>query len=218
MNLRASVPRCVVGVCIVAMWLAGASPVEAQTGFGIRGFADVGSTSFTAAESFEAVLGSERGVVFGGGVEAILPWRLFVNLRASRFRQTGERLFVFNGEQFDLGIPTTITVTPVELTGGVRVGRLWRVVPYGGLGVGWHRYKETSRFAEPSENVEDQHTGFQVVGGGEVGFTRWLAAAAEIQWATVPDAFGDDPNGVAAEFDENNLGGVTFRAKIVVGN
>lgn len=203
------------------MWLAGASPVEAQTRFGIfgiRGFADIGSTSFTAAESFKAVLGSEKGLVVGGGVEAVLPWRLFVNLRASRFRQTGERLFIFNGEQFDLGIPTTVTVRPVELTGGLRSNRLWRVVPYGGLGVGWHRYHETSQFAEASENVKDQHTGFHVVGGGEFAVARWIGAAAELQWATVPDALGDDPNGVAAEFDENNLGGVTFRVKIVVGN
>ena len=193
-----------------------AVPAGAQD-VGIRGFADLGSRSFTATESFTAILGKDRGVVFGGGVEALLPWQIFVNLRASRFRGTGERVFIFNGEQFDLGIPTTITVTPIELTGGYRLDRGWRVVPYAGLGVGWHKYSETSEFATDTENVEMQHTGFQLLGGAEFGFARWIAAAGELQWATVPDALGDDPNGVAAEFDEDNLGGLTFRVKIVVG-
>jgi hypothetical protein len=42
-------------------------------------------------------------------------------------------------------------------------------------------------------------------------------AAAEAQWATVPDALGDDPNSVSHEFEESDLGGMTFRLKVVVG-
>jgi opacity protein-like surface antigen len=201
---------------LVALAILIAAPAGAQD-FGIRGFADFGSRSFTATESFTAILGKDRGTVFGGGVEALLPWHLFANLRASRFRATGERVFIFNGEQFDLGIPTTITVTPIELTGGYRFEFWPRFVPYAGLGVGWHKYTETSEFATDSENVDMRHTGFQLLGGAEFGLTRWLAAAGELQWATVPDALGDDPNGVASEFDEDDLGGITFRVKIVVG-
>ena len=203
--------------CLVVVAMLIAAPAYAQDGFGIRGFADFGSRSFTATESFTAILGKDRGPVFGGGVEAILPWQLFVNLRASRFRDTGQRVFIFNGEQFDLGIPTTITVTPIELTGGYRFAFWPRVVPYAGLGVGWHKYTETSEFATDSENVDLQRTAFQLLGGAEFGLTRWLAAAGELQWATVPDALGEDPNGVAAEFNEDNLGGVTFRVKVVIG-
>lgn len=208
----------------VALWLGGvavaaimASPAEAQTEFMLRGFGDVGSTTFASKKSFEAVLGSERGLVFGGGVEAVLPQRVFVNVRASRFREAGQRVFLFNGEQFGLGIPATITVTPVELTGGYRfdVGR--RVVPYGGAGVGWYRYEETSQFAEADENLDQRVTGYHVVGGAEFRLARWIGAAAEAQWATVPGALGDDPNSVSHEFDESDLGGVTFRLKVVIG-
>jgi opacity protein-like surface antigen len=196
--------------------LLAASPAHAQE-IGIRGFADVGSRTFTASDSFTAILDKDRGVVFGGGVETTLPWNLFVNLRASRFREEGERVFILDDEQFDLGIPTTITVTPIELTGGYRFAFWNRLVPYAGLGVGWHKYTETSEFATDSENVEARHTGLHLLGGLEVGLARWLAAAGELQWASVPDALGEDPNGVAAHFDEDNLGGITLRIKVVIG-
>jgi len=191
-----------------------AAPVHAQE-IGVRGFADIGSRTFTATESFTAVLGTDSGGVFGGGVEATLPLGLFVNVRASRFRAEGERVFIFNDERFDLGIPTVITVTPLELTGGYRLPFWTRIVPYAGVGVGWHTYTEISEFATDSENVEMRRTGLHLL--GEYGVARWIAAAGELQWANVPDALGEDPNGVAAHFDEDNLGGVTFRVKIVVG-
>jgi len=193
------------------------SPAEAQTGFMLRGFADVGSTTFTAERSFTAILGSARGPVFGGGVEAVLPQRVFVSLRASRFRDTGERVFLFGDEQFRLGIPTTITVTPVELAGGYRLDYGWRVVPYAGAGVGWHRFEETSRFADGAENVRRRFQGYQILGGAEVRVLRWIGAAFEAQWATVPDALGGDPDSVSKAFEETNLGGATVRVKVVVG-
>jgi len=183
----------------------------------VRGFGDVGSTTFTAEQSFAAVLGSATGVVFGGGVEVVLPVRVFANVRASRFHETGQRVFLFEGEQFDLGIPTTITVTPVQVTGGYRFGFSDRVIPYAGAGVGWYGFKEASQFSTDAENVDDRFTGFHILGGAEIGLWRWLALAGELQWATVPDAFGDDPNSVSHEFNESNLGGTTFRFKIIVG-
>ena len=200
---------------VVAMALI--SSGEAQTEFMLRGFGDVGSTTFAAEKSFRAVLGSETGRVFGGGVEAVLPQRIFVNLRASRFREVGQRVFLFNGQQFDLGIPTTITVTPLELTGGYRFDFGRRFIPYGGAGLGWHRYEETSRFADASENVNERFTGYHVMGGAEFRLAQWIGAAAEAQWTTVPDALGADSNSASHEFDESDLGGVTFRLKVVVG-
>ena len=65
--------------------------------------------------------------------------------------------------------------------------------------------------------MDDRFTGFHILGGAEFGLWRWLALGGELQWATVPDAIGDDPNSVSHEFDESNLGGTTFRFKIVVG-
>lgn len=195
-----------------------ASTAEGQTrDFMLRGFADIGSTTFTATRSFEAVLGTARGRVFGGGVEADFPQRIFVNLRASRFRRTGERVFLFNGERFGLGIPSTVTVTPLELSGGYRFDYGWRVVPYGAAGIGWHLYDETSQFAEAAENVRERFRGYHIVGGADFRMARWIGTAAEAQWTTVPDALGGDPDGVSSEFKESNLGGVTVRVKVVIG-
>lgn len=184
--------------------------------FSVRGFADVGARSFKATDSFEAIFGRATGSVFGGGVEVVIRHGFFVDFRASRFRNTGERVFRFNNEIFELGIPTTVTITPLVLTGGYRFER-WRLVPYGGAGVGWHRYEETSRFAEPSENVDETFRGYHLVGGAEYRIWRWIAVAAEGEWATVPDALGTDPNGISREFNEDDLGGATFRVKVVIG-
>ena len=201
---------------VVALMLL-SSPADAQSRFMLRGFGDIGWTTFTATKSFTAVLGSDTGRLFGGGVEAVLPQRVFVSLRASRFREVGQRVILFDGMQFGLGIPTTITVTPVELTAGYRLDVGRHLVPYGGAGVGTYQYVETSHFAEESENASERFTGYHVVGGAEFRLARWLGAAAEVQWATVPDALGDDPNSVSHEFDESDLGGVTVRLKVVVG-
>lgn len=200
-------------IVIIAMLLLSASAASAQ----IRGFADVGSTTFSAKKSFDAILGTHTGLVFGGGVEVDLPHGLFVNLRASRFTKDGHRVFIFEGQPFDLGVNTTVTITPVEVSGGYRFDFGGRVVPYAGGGVGWHRYKETSSFATDVENVDERFAGYQLLGGAEVRLLRFVAAAAEAEWAAVRDALGNDPNGVAAAFDEHDLGGFTFRVKVVVG-
>jgi opacity protein-like surface antigen len=204
-----------VSACLLGL----ATPAHAQTSeFMLRGFADVGSTTFTAERSFEAVLGDARGPVWGGGVEVVLPFPVFVDLRASQFKQTGERVFLYQGEQYDLGIPTTVTITPLTLIAGYRGDFGWRIIPYGGGGLGWHRYRETSRFAQASENVDERFQGYHLLGGAEFRVARWIGTAFEAEWSTVPDALGTDPNGVSKEFDETDLGGVTFRVKIVVGH
>lgn len=219
-------------VLAAAGWLATSMPAAAQTRpraaapprprpastFSVRGFLDIGSTTFTASQSFEAVLGKASGPLFGGGGEVRLPRNLFASVRGSRFSAEGQRVFVSGGQTFPLGIATTVSVTPIELTGGYRlVRRRWRVVPYAGGGVGWHRYRETSDFAGPSEDVSLTATGYHVVGGAEVPVLRWIAAAVEAQWSRVPDAIGGDRNGVAQAFGESDLGGFTARVKVVVG-
>jgi hypothetical protein len=212
--LRGSAPPRLVAAIAVALTICVPSRAAAQ----IRGFADIGSTSFAATDSFETILGTATGMVFGGGVEGVLPKNIFVNVRASRFRKTGERVFITDsGERFGLGIPTTIMVTPIEFTGGYRVDRGWRVVPYGGGGFGRHRYEESSDFAVEDENVKESFNGYHILGGAEFRISQWIGAAGELQWATVPDALGQDPNGVASHFDESDLGGLTVRLKVVIG-
>ncbi|HEY7189296.1 MAG TPA: outer membrane beta-barrel protein [Vicinamibacterales bacterium] len=194
------------------------APAASAQGIGFRGFGDVGGTRFTAGQSFDAVLGSHSGFEFGGGVETVLPPGIFVNLRASRFQKDGSRVFVLNDQVFDLGIPTTVRVTPVQVTGGYRfkVGRR-HIVPYVGGGVGWFRYSETSDFADASEDVSDTFTGYHLLGGAEWRMSRIIGVAGEAEWSTVPDALGQNPSGASAAFNETDLGGVTFRVKVVVG-
>jgi opacity protein-like surface antigen len=190
------------------------TPIEVR----FRGFADIGATSFAADRSFQAVLGINGGPVFGGGGEVVLARHIFFNVRASRFSGSGERLFEFNGTQFGLGIPTTVTITPVEFNGGYRFESGVPIVPYGGAGLSWHRYRETSKFADGAENVSDLFAGYQLLGGVEFGMARWIAGAMEVQWTSVPDALGRDANSVAGALGESNLGGKTFRVKVIVGN
>lgn len=191
--------------------------VEAQE-WGTRGIIEVGATMFTASNSFEAILGTATGTVFGGGGELILPQQVFASVRVSRFQRSGERAFVFEGETFGLGIDTTVRVTPIEVTGGYRFGDLnRRLVPYVGTGIGWHRYQETSEFADDDENVRETFQGYHLLGGAELRVTRWFGVGGEFQWTTVPDALGQDPNGVSAAFEETNLGGTAFRVRFVVG-
>ena len=196
------------------MW---AAPAVAQdNAIGVRGFGTFGSIRFQAQDSFEAVLGSPSGPIVGGGGQVLLPWGIYIEGRASRFKQDGERVFVGpNNEVFRLGIPLQVTVTPLEITGGWRYHNRSRVVPYGGLGYSSYRYKETSDFADAGENVNNSFTGFHIVGGAEFRALRWVALGGEVAWSSIADALGE--GGVSAAFDEHNLGGTTVRLKVSVG-
>jgi opacity protein-like surface antigen len=185
--------------------------------FSIRGFADAGVRTFTATKSFEAILGQSFGPVFGGGIGIVERHGVFGELRASRFQRTGKRAFVFAGEVFSLDVDDTIAVTPLEVTGGYRFDRGWSFVPYGGAGAGWHRLEESSPSSASDEDVRDTFMGYHVLGGAEFRLSRWIAAAGEAQWTSVPDAFGQDPNSVARAFGESNLGGLSARVKIIIG-
>ena len=176
----------------------------------------IGLGLFTAAESVKAVLGSRSGTLFGGGGEVRLGSGIFVGMRASRFEGSGTRVFVLQGQVFDLGIPTTVTVTPVETVAGYRFGR-HRAVPYAGGGVGWHRYQERSDFATSDEDVNETFTGYHVLGGLEWRASRLVALAGEAQWTTVPDALGQHPDSASAAFGEEDLGGVAVRFRVIVG-
>jgi len=194
-----------------------------RDGIGVDAFVHFGTMSFTASESFEAILDKSSGPVFGGGGQVNLPFNLFARVDVSRFRQDGERVFVSNGEVFKLGIPTTITLTPIEFTGGyrreLRLGQGagsggFRLIPFGGAGVGSVKYQEEADFANPEDDTDERFTSYHVLGGVDVPLWRWIGVGAEYQHRWVPDALGT--GGVSAEFDETDLGGGTFRVRIVV--
>jgi opacity protein-like surface antigen len=205
-------------VLLLSLLTAAEVAAQARGGTSVRVFGDVGFTSFTAADSFEATLGRSSAMVFGGGGEIVLPQRIFVGVRLSRFRGEGERVFVFNGQRFALGIPMTVHVTPLLLSGGYRFGSARSTVqPYVGGGIGWHSYEETSEFADAGENVKETFTGYHVLGGAEVRVWRLLGVAGEAEWATVPNALGQQPSGASTAFSDTDLGGFTVRVKLVIG-
>lgn len=203
---------------LVTALLVCAAPTAWAQSLEVHGFFDVGGTAFTAHDSFNAVFGSSVGMMIGGGGGVVLPQQIFIDVRASRFKKDGRRVFVDNGDVFDLGIDNTVTITPLDFTGGYRFGRTRDSVrPYAGGGFSWYRYEETDQFATSDETSSDSFKGFHLLGGAEFRISKWLGAAGEVQWTSVPNALGQEASSVGQGFDETNLGGVTFRAKLVIG-
>lgn len=184
----------------------------------VRAVVEAGGRTFTASQSFDAVLGSHAGVIFGAGAEALFGRNLFVSFGVSRFQKDGERVVVANGEAFPIGIDTTISIVPIEVSAGWRFTSPRRtVIPFLGGGLGWHRYKETSEFATADDDAQFTKMGFQLLGGAEWRASRWLGVAGEAAWMSVPNAFEGGPTSAAAAFDEDDLGGAVFRVKVVIG-
>ena len=184
----------------------------------IGGYAMAGQFTFAAAESFEAILGTSSGPIVGGGATIGLPFGgLFVDVGAWRFAQSGERALVLDGQVISLGIPLDVTIVPIEISAGwkFRIRRLPKLIPYAAGGYTSFGYRETSTFAGAGEDVDERFGGYHLRGGAEFKITRWLGLAGELAWTTVPDAIGN--GGVSKAFNENNLGGTSFRARITVG-
>jgi hypothetical protein len=213
---------CVVGALVLAVPAAAraAGGQNAQPGapssVGLHAFGIVDLDSVAAKQSFEAVLGTSKLKAFGGGVEVVDIWKhLFARVAVTRARKTGSRVFVTGGQVFPLGIPTTITMTPVEVGGGWRfASKSSRLTPYAGAALLSMGYTEISTFAEPGEDTSTRFKGQDLFGGLEVGIVKWFFASAEAQYRRVPNALG--AGGVSKDFNESDLGGFTARVTIGV--
>lgn len=185
--------------------------------FTVRLFGDAGMDRLTATRSFNAIFGQDNGPVYGGGAEVMLRSGWFFRVGAWRFKEVGERAVRLDNQTYRLGIPLTVTIIPVEVSGGYRfpLGRRQRLVPYVAGGVSSHGYQETSSFSEGNENVSERFTGYQVLGGAEYRLHRLVGVAGEVQYTTVPDALG--AGGLSAEFSEKDLGGLIVRARVLFG-
>lgn len=196
-------------------------------GIRLRVSGHAGLTGFAATDSFDAILGTTSGATYGGGAGVLLGRHLFVDAQVSRFSADGERVFVTNDRQvFQLGIPTTVTVTPFDLSvgwrftpGAPRPGRParrpggFRPVPFGGGGVGLVQYRETAEFAQAGDDVSESHASYHVLGGVELPISRRIAVSADGLYRWVPDALGE--SGVSAVYGETDLGGYTIRARAI---
>jgi hypothetical protein len=173
--------------------------------------------SFAAVDTFDAAFGKSYFPFFGGGVQVVIHDGLFVEAIASRFRQTGQRAYLSGGKAFQLGIPLTATITPLEISAGYRfrLPSLPRVRPYVAAGAGSYAYQETSDFSQPGEDVDTRHTGFLVHGGAEFRLHRWAGVDVDLQYTHVPGILGS--GGVSQQAGESDLGGVAARFKLVIG-
>jgi opacity protein-like surface antigen len=194
-----------------------ALPPPPAPAFSFRLFADGGIDRFAASRSFNAIFGEDSGPIFGGGGEVVVRGRWFLRVDAWRFRAEGERAIRVENQTFRLGIPLTVTILPIEVDAGFRMplGRSRALIPYVGAGVSSHSYKETSSFSTGEEDVNERFTGYQILGGIEYRLHRIMGIAGEVQYTTVPDALG--AGGLSAEFNENDLGGVVVRARLLFG-
>lgn len=183
---------------------------------GVRAIADVGAVWVTASESFDAVTGSNRRMQYGGGLQVVNLWKgLFAEAVVGRSRLTGSRVAYYQGLTYDLGIPTTITFTPVDAGLGWRAALGRRTHSYAGGGVTLLQYRETSGFAADGENVDESHTGYYACAGLEYSLTKWLHLRGEARFTSVPNAIGRA--GVSKDFGEKNLGGLGVAVKLAIG-
>jgi opacity protein-like surface antigen len=182
---------------------------------GVRGFGSGSYALFQAKDSFDAIFGSEWQPFYGAGAQVVIKDRLFVQGSFEQFKKTGQRVVVSEGEVFPLGITDRVTISPLTVSAGYRFRSGTALVSYAGGGVGSYRFRETSAFADPSEEVDERHTSYHALGGVEFAVSKWVFTAFEAQYTSVPDALA--PSGVAREFEETNLGGMSLRLKVLVG-
>ncbi|PWT81533.1 MAG: hypothetical protein C5B57_10240 [Blastocatellia bacterium] len=204
-------------VCFLAVPLAAQSQTVSQAeadAFSARAVGFFSREQFAAKTTFEAVFGDSFQRMFGGG--ALLAQRgVFLEIMVSRFKETGQRALLLNGETFGLNIPLTAALTPIEFAVGYRFRRRTSIIPYAGGGLGSYHYTESSSFSDPGEDVDVRHVGYLAVGGAEVRLHRWVGVAAEVRYTHVPGILG--VSGLSKDADENDLGGVAIGVKVIVG-
>jgi hypothetical protein len=179
---------------------------------GIRAYVLFDIESMSASQTFKAVVDSSRLHGAGAGAEVLNVWRqAFVRVSFAKMSRSGSRVFVDNGQVFPLGIPLTVSMTPVELGGGWRFKRSPRTtyVLYGGASALFVMYHETSDFAATADDVNQTFHGYTVFGGVDVPVGRYLTAGGEVQYRGLPGAIGDA--GVSKAYGETNLGGLVIR-------
>ena len=203
-------------ICTVTVVPITAQTQDKQKRISARGFVDFGFLRFTAKKSFETILEKSGGSIFGGGAQIALRNGLFLEFDIAQFKDTGQRVFIFDEEIFKLGIENTIKLTPIHITGGYRFKSFKALTPYLGAGVGFYRYEESSSFDEASEQFSKRHNGFHIKGGGEIAVYKWIALAGDIQWTKVPNGLGE--GGVSQHFGETDLGGTRVSVRVILGS
>jgi hypothetical protein len=189
-------------------------PATPKPSIGLFGLFD--STTIASPKSFDAVFGTHTTNAPGIGVDAVNLWKgFFVRVDGAKATLSGERVVIFNGEVFKLGIPLTAELTPLEFGAGWRFSSRnlgSRITPYAGASAISLKYKETSSVGDSSDNVEETYSGFGVFGGVDVRITRQIFGGVEGQYRSIVIPPG--PNSAAASFNEKDLGGGVLRVRL----
>lgn len=183
-------------------------------GLELRGIAMVAQNWLAAGSTFQAVLGTSQATELGGGL-SLTQGSYFIDVTARRFAKDGERVFVQNGQVYPLGIDTSITMTPIDVSVGYRFRPFGRLRPYVGGGYTRLKYEETADFAASGDDVSESFNGFHLLGGGEWRLARFVGIATEAAWTRIAKAIGDA--GASEAFGEDDLGGASVRLKIIIG-
>jgi outer membrane protein W len=171
--------------------------------------------SFAANTTFKAAFGKSVEPFFGGGLQVAMANGVFVEFGISRFKKNGQRAFINNGQTFQLGIPLTATITPLELSAGYRFFTSSRFIPYAGAGIGRYGYREESDFANAGDNVDTHHSGYLAVGGVEIRVHHWVGVAVDAQYTHITGILGG--GGVSKDAGESDLGGIAGRFRVLIG-
>jgi hypothetical protein len=189
--------------------------------YSIDAHINFGRLSQTASDSFTAILGSSSGQTFGAGGEFALRNGLFVRADVSYFRDEGERVEMIDGEIVPLGIPLTLSLTPIEFSGGyrfsaIRFGRggQVRLVPFAGAGAGIVRFSEQTDDEHPDEQVNERYGSYHLLIGFDVPIGRRVAIGTELTRRWVRDGLGS--GGISEAYGETDLGGTTMLTRVRV--
>jgi hypothetical protein len=144
-----------------------------------------------------------------------------VRADVSYFRDEGERVEMIDGEVVPLGIPLTLSLTPIEFSGGyrfsaIRFGRSGQLmlVPFVGGGAGIVRFREETDDEHPDEQLSESFTSYHVLAGLDVPLGRRVAIGAELTRRWVRNGLGS--GGISVAFGETDLGGTTMLTRVRV--
>jgi opacity protein-like surface antigen len=138
----------------------------------------------------------------------------FVGLGTRYFSHDGERVFVADSssEVFRLGHRLTARVWPVYALVGYRFRSHKRLVPYVAGGPGYTSFREESTVAEVTETNDKSVLSGHLALGAEYG-TGTVRFGAEVLYTLAPDSVGF--GGVSKIYNEKDVGGLSFVAKVV---
>jgi hypothetical protein len=204
-----------VAVLVALVLVATVSEATAQGRVGINGYGILGDVRLDAAQTFEAVAETSHARVFGGGVQVTDLWGfLFVDVAVSSTTIDGGRVFIDDGAVDRLGIPLEVGMLYVDVAAGWRHMH-GRLSPYVGGGLSRLRYRETSQFAQPGEDLAESAIGPLFLAGVDLALSRWIRLGGELRYRRISGVLGS--GGASAKFDEDSAGGVSVALRVSIG-